>query len=493
MISNIQSLVQMFKENRRDCRVLVIGDVMLDKYYFGDITRISPEAPVPVINMKMENKTLGGAANVAKNLALLGCKVSLVGVVGKDQGQQELLQMLEHEKIDGSGLLTSERCTTTKTRIISGNQQLLRIDHEDKFEIMDSLVEQFEKWYLQRIEMETFHAIIISDYEKGFCRKELCETVISIANQRGIPVIVDPKGHDWSKYTNATIITPNFKEFSRIIGSELSNTEEVIAKFAPMLREKYSLNYLLITRSEKGMSLVEEGDMIHISTKAKEIYDVSGAGDTVVSTIAAFISIGAPLVDAVKIANIAAGIVVGKRGTYAVRSDELLEELEDLTPLENLDTKVMAREELKHRVNQWRSQGEKIVFTNGCFDLLHIGHAKYLKDARQLGNRLIVGLNSDFSVKRLKGPSRPIVSESDRARMLSFFEFVDAVCIFEEDTPLELISEVLPDILVKGGDYKADEVVGKEYSGRVEIITFVDGYSTTNIIEKISNFESAKV
>ncbi|MFD2442771.1 D-glycero-beta-D-manno-heptose-7-phosphate kinase [Bacillus sp. CGMCC 1.16607] len=494
MIKNVPFLIDLFKTKIKDCHVLVIGDVMLDKYCFGDMTRISPEAPVPVVNMKEEMKTLGGAANVANNLAHLGCKVSLAGVVGDDQGKNELFDMLRFGSIDHSGMIIGNRCTTTKTRIISGNQQVLRMDNEEKMDISDSILEQFEEWFLNKMAHEHFDAIIISDYEKGFCRKELCQKVIHTANQHDIPIIIDPKGNDWSKYTNATMVTPNLKELSGIIGRKLSNTDEVIHQYGPELRKRFAFDYLLVTRSDKGMSLVGEDKIIHIPTLAKEIFDVSGAGDTVVSTIAAFIGIGAQIDDAVKISNLAARIVIGKLGTYAVRDFELLDQLElFIESVENLSNKVASRNELKQLVNKWRANGEKIVFTNGCFDLLHIGHATYLKDARRLGNKLIVGLNSDSSIKRLKGPSRPILNENDRAKMLSFFEFVDAVCLFDEDTPLHLLSEVRPDILVKGGDYTPEEVVGREYTDKVVIISFVEGYSTSNIIEKISYKERSKV
>lgn len=487
-MKNTQSLIHLFNTNRQDCHVLVIGDVMLDKYYFGEMNRISPEAPVPIVNMKGEMKTLGGAANVANNLVHLGCKVSLVGVVGNDQGRNEFFDMLESKGIDGSGIITDDRCTTTKTRIISGNQQVLRIDYEEKITISDSTIKQFEEWLLQKLKTNQFNSIIISDYEKGFCRKELCQSVISFANQLDIPIIIDPKGKEWNKYSNATIITPNMKELSDILGTDLSNTNEVISEYGPLLRQRYGLDYLLITRSEKGMSLVGEKDIVTIPTLTKEVFDVSGAGDTVVSTLATFIGIGGQIEDAVKISNLAAGIVVGKVGTYAVRDYELLEQLELLSENANKQSKkVFFSEEYKQLISNWKAKGDKVIFTNGCFDLLHIGHATYLKQAKQLGDKLVIGLNSDQSVKRLKGPSRPITNENDRAKMLSFFEFVDAVIIFEEDTPLHLISEIRPDVLVKGGDYKVEEVVGGEFAGKVEIISFLDGYSTSNIIEKISN------
>lgn len=488
MIKSFRSLIDGFHTKIQDCHVLVIGDIMLDQYYFGEMNRVSPEAPVPIVNMKKEMKTLGGAANVANNLVQLGCKVTLAGVVGNDLAKNEILSMLESKGIDSSGILTDERCTTTKTRIISGNQQVLRIDNEERIDISDITMEHFNEWFLNKLRMENIHSIIISDYEKGFCRKELCQRVISFANQLGISIIIDPKGKDWEKYSNATIITPNIKELSHVLGTDLSNTNEVINEYGPLLRKKYALDYLLITRSDKGMSLVGNKEIVNIPTLAKEVFDVSGAGDTVVSTLAAFIGIGGEIDDAVQISNVAAGIVVGKVGTYAVRNDELLQQLELLNEMKDpLRSKVFFNHDYKQLIRNWRQKGNKIIFTNGCFDLLHLGHATYLKHARQLGDKLVIGLNSDQSVKRLKGPSRPIINQNDRANMLSFFEFVDAVIIFEEDTPLKLISEIRPDILVKGGDYQVEEVVGREFAGKVEIISFVDGYSTSNIIEKITN------
>lgn len=484
MSHNFKSVVQIFREKIRSCHVLVIGDLMLDKYYFGDIKRISPEAPVPVVNLKEETKTLGGAANVANNLVHLGCKVSLAGVVGNDQGREELFELLEYKGVDVSGIVTDNRFTTTKTRIISGNQQVLRIDQEEQIEITDASLKQFEEWISAKFNTEIYDSIIISDYGKGFCRKELCQLAISFAKKKGIPIVIDPKGEDWGKYIGATMITPNLKELGDLLRKDILNQDQTIYEYGPMLRNKYALEYLLITRSEQGMSLIGADEMLHIPTLAKEVFDVSGAGDTVISTLAALIGIGIPINDAVKVANIAAGIVVGKVGTYAVHEDDLIEELELLNEDKN---KIYFDKKYQSIINKWKSKGHSIIFTNGCFDLLHIGHATYLQRAKKMGDKLIVGLNSDESVKRLKGASRPIVLERDRAKMLSFFEFVDAVIVFDEDTPENLIADIRPDVLVKGGDYQAEAVLGKEYAGRVEILPFVDGYSTTTIIEKITN------
>ncbi|WP_449621685.1 D-glycero-beta-D-manno-heptose-7-phosphate kinase [Robertmurraya sp. Marseille-Q9965] len=484
MSHNFKSVVQIFREKIRSCHVLVIGDLMLDKYYFGDIKRISPEAPVPVVNLKEETKTLGGAANVANNLVHLGCKVSLAGVVGNDQGREELFELLEYKGVDVSGIVTDNRFTTTKTRIISGNQQVLRIDQEEQIEITDASLKQFEEWISAKFNTEIYDSIIISDYGKGFCRKELCQLAISFAKKKGIPIVIDPKGEDWGKYIGATMITPNLKELGDLLRKDILNQDQTIYEYGPMLRNKYALEYLLITRSEQGMSLIGADEMLHIPTLAKEVFDVSGAGDTVISTLAALMGIGIPINDAVKVANIAAGIVVGKVGTYAVHEDDLIEELELLNEDKN---KIYFDKKYQSIINKWKSKGHSIIFTNGCFDLLHIGHATYLQRAKKMGDKLIVGLNSDESVKRLKGASRPIVLERDRAKMLSFFEFVDAVIVFDEDTPENLIADIRPDVLVKGGDYQAEAVLGKEYAGRVEILPFVDGYSTTTIIEKITN------
>ncbi|TKC15509.1 D-glycero-beta-D-manno-heptose-7-phosphate kinase [Robertmurraya kyonggiensis] len=484
MSQNLRSVVQIFREKIKGCQVLVIGDLMLDKYYFGDMKRISPEAPVPVVNMKEETKTLGGAANVANNLVHLGCQVSLAGIVGNDQGRDELLEMLEFKGVDVSGIFTDDRFTTTKTRIISGNQQVLRIDQEEQKEITDASLKQFEDWFSAKVNTKIYDAIIISDYGKGFCRKELCQFAIAFAKKKKIPIIIDPKGNDWGKYAEATMITPNLKELGDLLRKDLPNHDQIIHAYGPMLRNKYVLEYLLITRSEQGMSLIGAEEMFHIPTLAKEVFDVSGAGDTVISTLAALIGIGIPIHDAVRVANIAAGIVVGKVGTYAVHGDDLIEELEILNEEKN---KIYFGKKYQSVINKWKSKGHSIIFTNGCFDLLHIGHATYLQNAKKMGDKLIIGLNSDESVKRLKGASRPIVHEHDRAKMLSFFEFIDAVIVFDEDTPENLIAEIRPDVLVKGGDYQAEAVLGKEYAGRVEILPFVDGYSTTTIIEKITN------
>ncbi|MGG0716037.1 D-glycero-beta-D-manno-heptose-7-phosphate kinase [Robertmurraya massiliosenegalensis] len=483
---SLKEIIQRFQTKIKSCRVLVIGDVMLDQYYFCEMKRISPEAPVPVVNLKEATQTLGGAANVANNLVHLGCQVSLAGVVGRDRGRDDLLEMLSFKGIDVSGIQTDDRSTTIKTRIISGNQQVLRMDQEENVELSDEGVQKFEEWFVHLLSIEKYDAIIISDYGKGFCQFELCQSVLFTAKKKEIPVIIDPKGDNWDKYRGATIVTPNLKELSDLLGKDIPNSNQDIHEYGKELRKKYDLDYLLITRSEQGMSLVGENEINDFSTLAKEVFDVSGAGDTVVSTLGAIMGMGIPVQDAVKISNIAAGIVVGKLGTYAVKDVELISKLEFLND-RRIINKIFSENNFQALVDGWRNKGERIIFTNGCFDLLHIGHATYLKNAKELGDKLIIGLNSDQSVKRLKGINRPVNHEQDRAKMLSFFEFVDAVIIFDEDTPLRLISEIRPDVLVKGGDYRAEEVVGKEYAKKVEILSFIDGYSTTSLIERMTN------
>lgn len=456
--------------------ILVLGDIMLDRYFFGEVTRISPEAPVPVVHIRRRHETLGGAANVANNLSRLGCRVCIAGRVGDDPDGETAARLLGKAQIDHTGLIGELPQTISKTRIVSQNQQMLRLDVEDTAPLSPEGEKQIRSWLDAHIAGAS--CLIISDYAKGFCTPALCRYAIGLCRRHSVLAIVDPKGSDWEKYSGAFLVTPNLKELSVVCGAPVPNTDTSVEKAAPAVRERYGIDNLLVTRSEKGMTLVAEGKTAHVKARPLEVYDVSGAGDTVVSALSAMLAIGIPLMEAVQIANLAAGIAIAHPGTYAVSKEEILSRLNN----DDFSQKIVDRASLSLLVESLRDDGKKVVFTNGCFDVLHKGHLVYLKKAKDLGDVLIIGVNSDESVKRLKGPDRPINQERDRALLLSAFDFVDYVTVFGEDTPLELISSVRPDILVKGGDYRADQVVGREYAGETRILPFVDGYSSTKVI-----------
>jgi D-beta-D-heptose 7-phosphate kinase/D-beta-D-heptose 1-phosphate adenosyltransferase len=466
---------------------LVIGDLMLDRYLIGEVERISPEAPVPVVLLKQENERAGGAANVAANLSLLGINTVMAGVIGDDAEGRALLEMLQGLHISSSAIVRShERPTVTKTRILGGHQQMMRLDKESRLAFSESeasaLLEQVSQAIAQRPDV-----IILSDYAKGVLSNELCQAVIAQAKTLDIPVLVDPKGRDYTKYQGATALTPNKKETSEACGIDATDTDRLL-QAAANLRDRLGLKFLAVTRGEEGISLLEQNETIHIPAAAKQVFDVSGAGDTVIATLAAGLVHGLSHRQAFALANIAAGIVVGKVGTVPVNREELLAELISQDSVEQAD-KICELDTLLGRVRQWRQQKKRIVFTNGCFDLLHAGHVTYLEAARKTGDKLILGLNTDRSVSALKGPSRPVIHEADRARVLAALEAVDAVILFDEDTPLKLIDAIRPDVIVKGSDYSEDQVVGgkevKSWGGKVALIDIVPGRSTSNIIEKL--------
>lgn len=468
----------------KDKSIIVIGDIMLDMYMYGEVKKISPEAPVPVININNEKVTLGGAANVANNIAKLGGRVYLAGVVGNDLEKDVVISLLEESMINYEGIVTSNRPTTKKTRIISQNQQIIRIDQEINNEIEIGLVNQLINW-VKDLSKDQIDCVILSDYKKGVCTDELCKSIIAICNEHNIPVLVDPKGASWEKYSGAFLVTPNVKELSEVAKKDLTNNDNDIMLYGYEALKDYNIKNLLITRSEKGMTLVNKSDITNIPTEAKEVYDVSGAGDTVISTLTFLIANDFEISEAVRISNKSAGIAVSHFGTYAVSLEEIISEIQDEQL--KMNTKIVDLDTLVKIVAKHNEQDKKVVFTNGCFDILHTGHTRYLNEARKLGDILIVGLNSDESVKRLKGESRPINHQNDRGELLAALSFVDYVCIFDEDTPENLIREVKPDILVKGGDYKIEDIVGREYAKEVRTINFVQGYSTTNIINKIGD------
>ena len=463
---------------------VVIGDFMLDRYVSGDVSRISPEAPVPVVRVRSERFVAGGAGNVAANLAGLGVPVYAVGSIGNDREGEVLLSLPVFRNSDTSGV-RALGATTVKTRILgAGRQQMLRLDRE---EAVNPCPEDIE-FVLSKIKEAAEHGarlVILSDYGKGFCSFEMCRAVIDFCARSGLYVWVDPKKDDWEAYRGAYAITPNMKELAAAAGRSVDNEDCAVADAASELASRYEIENILATRSDKGATLLSHGKASHIPVWPVEVYDVSGAGDTMLAAASAFATAGLPLGDAAMLANAASQMVIGKVGTYPITAGELLAAVTG----ENAASggKIYSAREAEDLCCRWRANGEKVVFTNGCFDILHAGHIDSLTAAKSLGDRLIVGLNSDASVKRLKGESRPVNGEISRAKVLSALEAVDAVVIFGEDTPAELLSHLRPDVLAKGGDYKPEEVAGREYAGEVAIIPLTAGYSTTSVIERISH------
>lgn len=465
--------------------VVVIGDVMLDRYWRGGTHRISPEAPVPVVNVQHIEDRPGGAGNVALNLSSLGCQVTLLSLVGMDDNAD----ILENKLTEAGITCYLERIinhpTITKLRIIDKNQQLIRLDFEKSFHHIppENLIAAYKKT------LDTANAVILSDYAKG-CLSAVQELIVA-AQQRNIPIFVDPKSADFTIYRNATVITPNQKEFEAVVG-KCNDNDAVISKGLQLMRDQ-QLRALLITQGEHGMTLLRENqEPLQLPAKTREVYDVTGAGDTVIAVLAAAVAAGEDFVTAAILANTAAGIVVQKSGAATVSVPEIRRQMQRQHASE---FGVLTEEELLIAVTDARAHGETIVMTNGCFDILHPGHIAYLEEAKELGKRLIVAINDDDSVRRLKGSERPINSLEHRMSVLAALRAVDWVVSFAEETPARLISRVLPDILVKGGDYKPHEIAGSEYvlanGGAVKVLQFLDGHSTANIIKKIRLEEAA--
>jgi D-beta-D-heptose 7-phosphate kinase/D-beta-D-heptose 1-phosphate adenosyltransferase len=474
-------------ENGIRPRALVIGDLMLDRYLWGSVERISPEAPVPVVLLQKETECAGGAANVAANLAGLGIETRLIGYIGTDDHGTRLKQAIHQLGIATQGLLHSEsHPTITKTRIIGSHQQMMRLDRENRSPYSDKDMQAL--LHTMRLHLADRPAVVVlSDYAKGVLTPEFCQAVITEAKRLDIPVLVDPKGRDYGKYHGATGLTPNKRETAEACHADVHDTDALLDA-AGELRNRLALNFIAVTRSEEGISLIEAEGTMNIPAVAKQVFDVSGAGDTVIATLAAGMAAGLSHADALHLANLAAGIVVGKLGTVPIEREELLAELLTEEVREQAD-KVCDLPRLLARISGWKARGERIVFTNGCFDLLHAGHVTYLEHARKLGDRLVLGLNTDRSVSALKGPSRPVIHEQDRARVLAALESVDAVILFDEDTPLGLINAIRPDVLAKGSDYTEDQVVGgtevKSWGGKIALVEIVPGRSTSNIIDKL--------
>ena len=476
-----------------EIRCLVVGDLMLDEYLWGKAERISPEAPVQVVDVLREELRLGGAGNVVNNLAALGAQVAVCSVVGDDQNGRALLKEFSQHDIDTNAIFRAPgRRTSRKTRVVAAHQQIVRIDRESREALPSGYEQQVCDWISSHI--GDFQVVVLSDYNKGVLTPAVIAETVSAAAAVGIPVLVDPKGIDFSRYGGATLLTPNRREAEAASGITIRDAE-TLSRAADAIMSAAGLRHLLITRSEQGMSLFTAGaEAVHIPTVAREVFDVSGAGDTVLATLAVAIATGCTMAEAAQLANVAAGIAVGKLGTSIVTPQEIVDAVA-LTHRDS-DAKIKCLDVLAVLVAAEKAKGKRIVFTNGCFDLLHAGHVKYLQKARRLGDLLVLGLNSDASVRRLKGAKRPLICQDERAHILAALDCIDYVVVFDEDTPLKLITALKPDILAKGGDYSLEGVVGRDIveagGGRVELVSFVDGKSTTNIIERILELYSTE-
>ena len=470
-------------------RILCVGDVMLDRFMYGRVERISPEAPIPVFTQQSESSMLGGAGNVVRNLLSLGAQASFASVIGDDAVGNQVTALVGAEQSLLPYLLSERgRITTQKTRYVAGSQQLLRSDHETILPIRAETETRLQDLLLE--ELPNYDAVILSDYGKGVLTPRLCRAVIDAANAREIPIFVDPKARDVSVYAGATVLSPNARELALAAGVERFADDAALIEAARALALTHRFRYVLATRGEQGMTLVDaEGLIVHIPAVAQEVFDVSGAGDTVIATLAATFAAGARMREAAELANLAAGVVVARRGTAVVHRTDLTAALYTHRAV-SLQQKILPLSTACDMVANFKRDGQTVGFTNGCFDIMHAGHISLLLDAKSRCDKLIVGLNTDASVRGLKGPTRPVNAEMDRAQILAALSMVDGVVLFDEETPLNLIRALQPDVLMKGADYTKEQVVGWElvesYGGRVELIPLKDGYSTTGIIARMA-------
>ncbi|MEN8212729.1 MAG: D-glycero-beta-D-manno-heptose-7-phosphate kinase [Pseudomonadota bacterium] len=467
----------------RQPHIVVIGDLMLDHYLWGECQRISPEAPVQVVNISNESHSLGGAGNVINNLISLGCKARVIGATGNDQTAETLKQLLLDQRVDTNGIIAdASRRTTIKSRIIASHQQIVRYDQESSDPVSSTTEEQMLA-ALQK-QLETCDIVLISDYAKGVLTASFTQQIIKLCNSHGIRVLVDPKGDDYAKYAGAWLIKPNRNETRDATGIT-PDEEPLIREAGELLRSNYQISNVLITLSDEGMSLISGDRFTQFPAHAIEVFDVTGAGDTVLAVLGYSLASGSTLKQAVELANAAAAVVVGKLGSATVTIDEIqrYQSREQLTV--DSQQSIVSLNSLQPIVETEKRRNRRIVFTNGCFDIIHAGHIHYLCKARELGDILIVGLNSDASVKRLKGSGRPINSEQDRAFVLAALQAVDYVVIFDEETPYDLIKSISPQLLVKGGDYRIEEIIGREFADETIVLPFIDGKSTSTTIEAI--------
>lgn len=472
-----------------DIRILCVGDIMLDRFIYGSVARISPEAPIPIFTAEREERMLGGAGNVVRNLLSLGTSASFAAVVGDDAVSTQLTTLVGAEARLVPYLMTERgRVSTKKTRYVAASQQLLRSDNETKTPIKDETATKILELVLP--ELAHHHAVILSDYGKGVLTPTMCRSIIDAAKAKSIPVFVDPKQRDVSIYAGATVLSPNVKELALAVGVDGFSTEQELIDAASGLARTHRFAYVLTTRGERGMTLVDaKGLVAHVDATANEVFDVSGAGDTVIATLAATYAAGAMMPQATELANLAGGIVVGRLGTAVVHRSDLTAALYTHRAMA-LQQKILPRETMLATITNWKRDGLTVGFTNGCFDIMHAGHISLLSDARAECDKLIVALNTDASVRSLKGPTRPVNAEMDRAQVLAALGCVDAVVLFDEETPRALLELLQPDVLMKGADYSKEQVVGAEfvesYGGRVVLLPLKDGYSTTGIIKKMT-------
>lgn len=470
-------------------RLLVLGDVMLDEYLTGHVERTSPEAPVPVVRAEDEASSLGGAANVAHLARALGAEAQLFGVVGNDAAGKRFLAQCEAVGIDAHHVLAAEkRPTTRKLRVLAQHQHVLRVDWEEHRPIRPEM----EDAVLERLrDLEPPDAVVISDYAKGFLTPRVLAGAIEMARAWEIPVLVDPKYADLTRYRGATVIKANLKEFETALGHRIvDELEDQLTKGAATILSDTETQVLIVTLGDRGLAVfTPDQDPIFVPTSIRDVYDVSGAGDAVITVLALSLAIELPIAEAARLANEAAGVAVGKSGVAVVSPGELAARF-----VHGAHDKIVSRDELANRVAWWRVQDQRIVFTNGCFDLLHVGHLHLLRAAAREGDVLLVAVNSDESVRRLKGKSRPLISSAERTALLAALDCVDAVVVFDEDTPRELLDEVRPDVLVKGADYAVDEVVGRnrieQDGGKVVLIPLVPDRSTSDLVERIRSEEN---
>ncbi len=472
-------------ERARGARVLVLGDLMLDEYIWGSVERVSPEAPVQVLEWISSHDGLGGAANVAQNLVALGCEVWLAGVVGDDAKGVRLRELVTSQGIHDMILVDALRPTTSKLRVMAGSQQMLRIDREERQRLSDEL----QQALLEQIgaRLGDVDGIVCSDYGKGVLTREVLSAARRLAQGQSKLILADPKGTDYSRYMGFDVVTPNRKELEAAAVSPAGNDAEIIYAGTKVLNEIRG-TALLVTRGKDGMTLLRtERPPVHIASAAQEVFDVTGAGDTVIAVFAMALFRGAEMEAAAQLANMAAGIEVAKIGAAPVSYRELLTELEGGPHYEG--TKILGAHDLQRVVSRARGQGKRVVFTNGCFDILHVGHIQLLRKARSLGDLLVVGINDDASIHALKGDKRPLIGQAERAHVLAALDAVDYVTLFAEDTPMKLIEALRPDVLVKGGDYSLERVVGRDfvesYGGHVELVPVVEGFSTTDLVRRI--------
>jgi D-beta-D-heptose 7-phosphate kinase/D-beta-D-heptose 1-phosphate adenosyltransferase len=468
-------------------RILIVGDIMLDEHIWTDVQRISPEAPVQVAEVQRITRTGGGAANVATNVHGLGGMVQLAGVVGNDDYASHLTRLLQDIGIDVSGIVVDDgRPTTVKTRVIARGQHVIRLDREVAAPVAEKVEKQLREFISKQL--PNVDALILSDYGKGVLTPSLCQAIIKKAEQLGKPIIVDPKGKDYRKYRGVTLITPNEKEAGVATNIEIRD-DETLEKAARQILQDTQARWVLVTRGAKGATLFSEGFKHHIPAIPVEVYDVAGAGDTVVAMLGALLAIGTPVETAASLANIAASLVIQKPGVIPITRQELVAYFG--SHKEGDQHKIKTIEELETIVSDLKKKDKKIVFTNGCFDLLHLGHIRLLYEARKYGDILIVGINSDSSVRKLKGENRPITGEYERAQLLAALSVVDYVTIFSEDTPEEVLKKLQVHIHIKGGDYSPESLpeaaVVRQYGGRIVLLPYIQGYSTSTIIKKIKN------